>query len=134
LGALMPLLDFGRNEARIDQAGAQQRQAVASYQKAVHTAFREVMDALVRLRETADGERAQNARVAATKKALQIAQLRYESGYSAYLEVLDAQRSANDALLAYIETRQSRLGAAVDLFKSLGGGWQDDSARPPAVN
>jgi len=134
LGAVMPLLDFGRNEARVDQASAQQRQAVASYQKAVQTAFREVMDALVKLRETTDGERAQNARVEATKKALQIAELRYQAGYSAYLEVLDAQRNANDALLGYIDTRQTRLSAAVDLFKSLGGGWQDASSRRHAEN
>lgn len=134
LGAVMPLLDFGRNEARVDQASAQQRQAVASYRKAVQTAFREVMDALVKLRETTDGERAQSARVEATKKALQIAELRYEAGYSAYLEVLDAQRNANDALLGYIDTRQTRLSAAVDLFKSLGGGWQDAAARQHAEN
>lgn len=129
LGAVAPLLDMGRNQARIDQASAQQRQAAANYQKAAHTAFREVMDALVRLRETADSEQAQSARVTATKNALQIAELRYQSGYSAYLEVLDAQRSANDALLAYIDTRQSRLNAAVDLFKALGGGWQDGLSR-----
>lgn len=134
LGAVMPLLDFGRTEARVDQASAQQRQAVANYQKSVQTAFREVMDALVKLRETADGEQAQAARVVATKKALHIAELRYESGYSAYLEVLDAQRSANDALLSHIDTRQTRLSAAVDLFKSLGGGWQDSAPRPPATN
>jgi multidrug efflux system outer membrane protein len=134
LGAVMPLLDFGRTGARVDQASAQQRQAVANYQKAVQTAFREVMDALVKLRETADGEQAQAARVVATKKALHIAELRYESGYSAYLEVLDAQRSANDALISHIDTRQTRLSAAVDLFKSLGGGWQDNAPRPPATN
>lgn len=132
LAATMPLLDFGRTSARVDQANAQQKQALVAYQKAVQTAFKEVMDALVRLRESAASETAQANRVAATKQALQIAKLRYEAGYSAYLDVLDAQRSANDAQTSYIDSRQTRLSASVDLFKALGGGWQDDAQRPPA--
>jgi outer membrane protein, multidrug efflux system len=55
---------------------------------------------------------------------LRLANARYEAGYSPYLEVLDAQRTANDATLAYIRNRQLQLAAAVDLFKALGGGWK----------
>ncbi len=126
LAATMPIFDFGRNAARIDQATAKQKQALISYQKTVQTAFKEVNDALVGLRENGEGERAQEKRVQATQKTLELAQLRYEAGYSAFLEVLDAQRSANDALLDYVSTRQARLTSAVDLFKALGGGWKDD--------
>ena len=49
--------------------------------------------------------------------------LRYEAGYSSYLEVLDAQRTANDTELGFIRNRQSRLAFSVDLMKALGGGW-----------
>lgn len=126
LAATMPIFDFGRNAARIDQATAKQKQALISYQKTVQTAFKEVNDALVGLRENGEGEQAQEKRVQATQKTLELAQLRYEAGYSAFLEVLDAQRSANDALLDYVSTRQARLTSAVDLFKALGGGWKDD--------
>lgn len=130
LAAAMPIFDGGRNAARVDQASARQQQALAGYEKTVHTAFKEVNDALVGLRENADGERAQAQRVQAAQKTLEIAQLRYAAGYSAFLEVLDAQRSTNDALLAYVATRQARLNSAVELLRALGGGWRDDFAAP----
>jgi outer membrane protein, multidrug efflux system len=126
LGAAMPIFDAGRNSARIDQASARQKQALVSYQKTVQTAFKEVNDALVNLRENGEGDRAQEKRVQAAEKTLELSQYRYQAGYSAFLEVLDAQRSANDAQLAYVATRQARLNSAVDLFKALGGGWKDD--------
>ncbi|MRD72432.1 efflux transporter outer membrane subunit [Rhodocyclus tenuis] len=129
LNASMPVFDMGATAARVDQASAQQKQALASYQKAVQTAFKEVMDALVTLRETGESERAQAQRVDATTRAQRIAQARYEAGYSGFLDVLDAQRSANDALVSYVDTRQARLAAVVALFKALGGGWQDNSPR-----
>ena len=52
-----------------------------------------------------------------------IASNRYKAGYSSYLEYLDAQRVYNDASIAYLQKRQLRLIASVELFKSLGGGW-----------
>ena len=126
LGLMQPLFDAGANEARVDQASARQKQSVAAYQKAVQTAFKEVNDALVGLRENGEAETAQEARVAAADQALKLAKDRYEAGYSGYLEVLDAQRTVNDARQAAITTRESRLAAAVDLFKALGGGWKQE--------
>jgi multidrug efflux system outer membrane protein len=123
LGALMPVIDSGKYAARTEQAEARQRQSLASYQKAVETAFREVADALTNVQQAADTETDLQARVDAARNALRLARLRYESGYSAYLEVLDAQRTANDAELALVRNRQSRLAYSVDLMKSLGGGW-----------
>lgn len=128
LGALMPIIDFGRTSARVDQATAQQKQSLVAYQNTLQTAFKEVKDALVSVRENAAGEAAQAARVEASAKALQIAQLRYDAGYSGYLDLLEAQRSNNDSLQSLISTRQARLSAAVDLFKALGGGWKDEIA------
>lgn len=129
LDMLLPVLDAGRRSARVDQATARQRQAIAAYQKTVQTAFKEVNDALVSLRESAEKEQAQATQAEAARQVLQITEYRYEAGYSGYLEVLDAQRSANDARLAYLTSRQLRLGSAVDLFKALGGGWQDPTPR-----
>ena len=126
LGLMQPLFDAGANEARVDQASARQKQSVAAYQKAVQTAFKEVNDALVGLRENGEAETAQEARVAAADQALKLAKDRYEAGYSGYLDVLDAQRTVNDARQAAITTRESRLAAAVDLFKALGGGWKQE--------
>src|SRR5207248_1023640 len=94
-----------------------------AYQKAVETAFREVADALSNVRLAADAETDLQSRVEQARNALRLAQLRYERGYSAYLEVLDAQRTLNEALLAFIRNRQAYLSFTVDLMNSLGGGW-----------
>lgn len=124
IGALMPILDFGRTSARVDQARAVNQQSLIAWQNTLQTAYKEVRDALVSLREDGEAESAQNLRVSAAEQALKLARTRYDAGYSGYLEVLDAQRTANDANLAQIATRQARLLAAVDLFKALGGGWK----------
>ena len=130
----MPLFDAGRTSARVDQATARQKQALASYQKTVHSAFKDVNDALVGLREYAESDQAQEKRAEAARKTLNLAQIRYEAGYIGFLDVLDAQRTANDAQLAAVTTRQARLGATVDLFKALGGGWNDDFAEASRRN
>ena len=122
-GLAAPLIDEGRREARIDQARARRGQALAGYQKAIETGFREVADALVNVQQTGDSEAELKARLDAARNALELSTLRYQSGYSPYLEVLDAQRTANDAELAFVRNRQSRLAFSVDLIKALGGGW-----------
>ena len=120
---LGPILDGGRYRARTEQAEAQAKQAEATYQRAVETAFRDVSDALSNVRFAADSEGDLVARLDAARNALRLAQRRYEQGYSAYLEVLDAQRTLNDAQLAFIRNRQAYLSYTVDLMNSLGGGW-----------
>ncbi|PKO48863.1 MAG: RND transporter [Betaproteobacteria bacterium HGW-Betaproteobacteria-4] len=122
-GLTMPIFDAGRTGARVDQASALQKEALANYRKAVQTAFKEVNDAIVGLREYSEEEAAWSAQVGASQRALDLAQKRYASGYSGYMDVLDAQRTLNNAQLLHLASRKSRLGAAVDLFKALGGGW-----------
>ncbi|MGP1676229.1 MAG: efflux transporter outer membrane subunit [Burkholderiales bacterium] len=126
-GLTLPIFDAGRYAARTQAAEARQKQAVGGYQKAVETAFREVADALTTLQQTKASEEDLKLRATAARNALRLARLRYEAGYSAYLEVLDAQRTANDAELAFLRNRQSRLNASVDLMKALGGGWSADA-------
>ena len=124
LGIVMPLFDAGRRAAVEDQAGARYRVTVASWQRSVEGAFREVSDALVNLEQTSASEDDLRERVQAARNALELSQVRYESGYSPYLEVLDAQRTANDAEIAFVRNRQARLAFSVDLMKALGGGWK----------
>lgn len=119
----LPLFDAGRRRSRVAQASATQQEALARYVSAVRNAFRDVSDALVSVRQTADIEQALAARMEAARQALRLAEIRYEAGYSPFLEVLDAQRTSNDAELAYIRNRQERLTASITLFKALGGGW-----------
>lgn len=128
LGLLMPILDAGRTSARVDQAKALNTQSLVSWQNSLQVAYKEVRDALVSLRELGEVESARDAQASNAEATLKIAQTRYEAGYSGYLEVLDAQRTANDVQLARIASRQARLAAAVDLFKALGGGWRPDAS------
>jgi outer membrane protein, multidrug efflux system len=123
IGVIAPIFDAGRREAVEEQAAARYRQTLASWQKSVEGAFREVSDALVNLAETGNSEADLRARVEAARNALELSRIRYESGYSPYLEVLDAQRTANDAEIAFVRNRQARLAFSVDLMRALGGGW-----------
>lgn len=121
----LPMFDAGRRRAQTEQAQARQREALAAYQGAVQAAFRDVGDALTNL-EAARAAQADVQRAAqASEQALRIAQQRYEAGYSPYLELLEAQRSANAAQLQVLDNRRAQLAATVELFKALGGGWQD---------
>jgi multidrug efflux system outer membrane protein len=119
-----PVFDAGRFKARTREAEARAEQAAAVYERTVQTAWREVADALDTLGAAAQSEADVEARRLAAREALRITQIRYESGYSGYLEVLDAQRTLNAAELASIQNRQARLASSVDLMKALGGGWQ----------
>jgi multidrug efflux system outer membrane protein len=127
----LPIFDWGRLDARADAAVARERQALAAYQKSIEAGFREVSDALANAQQTTAAESDYQVRVAASRRTLRLAKLRYEAGYSAYLEVLDAQRTANDAELAFVRNRQARLNASVDLMKALGGGWSAEAVARP---
>jgi multidrug efflux system outer membrane protein len=124
VGLNLPIFDAGRLDAKVDQASAKQKQALANYEGAIQTAFREVNDALVNLRQYTEREQALFVSQNEAKKALTISENRYQSGYSSYIEVLDAQRAYNESGLAFVQSRQARLTASVDLFKALGGGWK----------
>jgi multidrug efflux system outer membrane protein len=128
LGAAMPLLDWGRTSARVQGAQARRNQALATYQKTAETAFREVADALTELRQANDVQRDLEERAALARDSLQLVVTRYRAGYSGYLEVLDAQRSANDADQAVARNRLALLNASVSLMKALGGGWRPDAS------
>ena len=124
LGLDLPIFDSGRREARVDLATARQKQALAQYQTAIQDAFREVNDALITRRLNAEREQALLQSEASAKKALSVAENRYKSGYSAYLEVLDAQRVHNEASLNVVQAKQASFLATVELFKVLGGDWK----------
>jgi outer membrane protein, multidrug efflux system len=121
-----PIFTAGRLSAEVDATTARQKQAVATYQKSIQTAFQEVADALTNVEQTAASASDLQTSVDASSNALRLATRRYEAGYSNYLDVLDAQRSLNVSQLALIRNQQALLSATVDLMKALGGGWQDE--------
>jgi len=128
-GLALPLFDGGRNAARVDAAGARQREAVAAYQQAVAAAFREVADALASLRAARESQPDMQARSEAAERALKLAQARFDAGYSGSLERLEAERSAAAAALEVVRNRERQLATTVELMKALGGGWAGLPAR-----
>ena len=85
-------------------------------------------DALANAQAAAQSQDDVERRDRATANALRLAQARYDAGYAAYLELLDAQRTATAAQLDRVRNRQAQLNASVDLFKALGGGWEAPGA------
>ena len=121
----VPIFTAGRIKGQVEAAEAIQQQALINYQQAIQNAFREVNDALIdqdRTRETLD---AQGQQVMALKDYAHLARLRYDEGYSSYLEVLDAERSLFNVDLSYTQTRADLFSAMVGLYKVMGGGWID---------
>jgi len=123
----MPIFDAGRTGARVDQASAYQQEALANYRKSIQTAFTEVRDALVNLNYYRRAAETLEVQVNAARDAERLAMARYEEGYSSFLEPLDSRRTLANAELAYLTAHRNHLAAAVDLFKALGGGWQEDN-------
>jgi multidrug efflux system outer membrane protein len=114
----------GDLENRSRAARARAEQARAAYEQSVLSALREASDALTNVRAARDLMAAEQTRVAALQRAFHLAALRYESGLSSYLEVLEAQRSLFDAELALTDAELRQLLAAVQLYKALGGSWE----------
>lgn len=124
LDLLEPIFNAGRTRRQVEAQTALQRQALAAYVKAVQTAFADVEDGLV-ARSTGIAQREALARqVEALGRARRLAVLRYEAGDASYLEVLDAERNLFRAQLDLAGARRGELGAAITLFKALGGGWE----------
>lgn len=130
--AAQTVFDAGRIGAQVDAATARREQQLASYQSTVQNAFREVKDALVASRKSADRLTAEQTRVVALREALRLAKLRYVSGESSLLDALDAERGLLTAELDQVAAQRDRLAATADLFKALGGGWDETATMPLA--
>lgn len=122
-GVSVPLFTGGKLVNQERAARARAEQAEARYEQAVLVAAREASDALAGLVLRRDQLAAQQTQVQALRRAYALAERRYESGVSSYLEVLDAQRGLFGAELALVEVQRQYLGATVQLYRALGGGW-----------
>jgi len=128
---LQPLFHGGQNRRRVQVTESQQRQAVYSYESTVIRAMREVEDALVSYHKAGEQRTAQQARVEAERRVLDLAESRYRGGVAPYLEVLDAQRSLFSAEIDEAETMRNHVVSLIQIYKALGGGWPQ-AAAPPA--
>ena len=127
-----PLFTAGRADAAVDLANAREREAAVRYEQTALIAFREVRDALSRRSWAVSRAQAQQTRIQALDNARRLARIRYDSGYSGYLDVLDADRNLFQSELDRVAARRDSLVASVDLVKSLGGGWSGLEPPPQA--
>ena len=121
-GISLPLFDGGRNKGNLDYARASRQAAVATYQRAVQTAFREVADALAQPGTIDEQIAAQTARADAALVAARLSDARYRAGVDSFLTALDAQRTAYAAQQQLVATRLTRGANLVELYRALGGG------------
>jgi len=123
-GVSVPLFTQGRpGGEEVNVARARAEQARSQYEQTVLVAVREVEDALVGLRTAQDRAAAQQRQVVALRRALELANMRYQNGVSSYLDVLDAQRGLFSAELSLTQAERDQLVAAVQLYKAVGAGW-----------
>jgi outer membrane protein, multidrug efflux system len=125
--ATLPLFHGGELVGNLSVARTNRDIALAQYEKAIQSSFRDVADALA-LTPTLERQRqAQESLVEASKRSYDLSQQRYKSGSDSYLAVLDAQRSYYGAQQGLIATRLAQQNNRVTLYKALGGGWQERS-------
>lgn len=118
----VPLFDAGSNRANLDVAKAERDIAVAQYEKAIQTAFREVADTLASYGTLGEQLEAQQSLAEATADSYRLSVARYDKGVDSYLVVLDSQRSTYSAQQDLINVRLALLANQVTLYKVLGGG------------
>jgi multidrug efflux system outer membrane protein len=123
-GVLGPIFNAGRlrNQERV--AVAQFDEARLQYEQGVTNALGEVATSLVAVQKLAEEETLRDRAARADREAVRLATMRYQSGLSAYFEVLDAMEQLLTAENALAATRRDRLQAVVTLYRALGGGWQ----------
>ncbi|NUZ04524.1 efflux transporter outer membrane subunit [Schlegelella sp. ID0723] len=129
---LLPIFDAGRNRANLAVAEADRDLALARYERSIQTAFREVSDALAGRATLTEQVRALNAQSNAEAVRFRLADLRYRSGASSFLDVLDAQRALFQVQQAALQVRAAQVQNLVTLYQVLGGGWTDPASAPPA--
>ena len=120
----LPLFSGGNNLAQLRYAEAEKKGLIATYEKAIQSAFKDVADALARRETLSEQLDAQREYVAAEQKTLDVATRSYKAGAGDYLTVLTAQRSLWSAQESLIALQQTDLENRITLWQSLGGGIQ----------
>lgn len=127
----MPLFTGGRLRSQLKLSQARFEESLARYQQTVQNAFREVSDGLIAFQRTREYRQKQGERTQAHRAATELANVRYEGGVTSYLEVLYNEQELFSAELGLAQARRNELLSVVQLYRSLGGGFED-SVPPPS--
>ena len=121
---LQPVLEHRNLKTQYEVAQVRQDEAVITFRQSVLNAGEEVVNALVQLNKLKAQQQISNAQVDTLHKAINNATLLFRSGLADYLEVITAQSNSLNAELQLADIQRQRLAAAVELYRSLGGGWK----------
>lgn len=124
----LPIFNAGSLRASLDYSKIQKDIGVANYEKSIQTAFQEVADGLAARQTYTEQLQAQRDFVTANQDYYRLAERRYRIGVDSNLTFLDAQRQLFSAQQALITDRLAQLTSAVNLYKALGGGWNEQTA------
>jgi len=119
-----PIFEGGRLRGNLRYAQSQQRQYLIAYKQAIQLAFRDVSDALIGYQKYYEVRKAQENTVQDLSDSVSTSLKRYRGGIATYLEVLDNQRSLFNAQLTLAQDRGNEFQSLVQLYRALGGGWQ----------
>jgi multidrug efflux system outer membrane protein len=134
-GLTQPIFNAGLISGQVAQTEAVQQQALFSYRKAVQQAFADVDNALTATVKSREQLVAVSRSMQALQTYARLARLRYDNGYTSYLEVTDAESKLFEAQLNYAQTQQLVLSGIVSIYASMGGGWVDiaDRGTPTSI-
>lgn len=118
-----PIFDFGRNKRKYKAAIAVYDRACANYEQKVLTAFKEVSDAAQAYRRMNETTALRRDLREAARKYVELAYIQYVGNYTAYIDVLDAQRRYFEAQIGYSNAVRDEYLSLINLYKALGGGW-----------
>jgi multidrug efflux system outer membrane protein len=120
-----PIFTGGALRGNLRLAEAQHQQALIAYKQAIQQAFTDVSDGLIGYQKFHEVRVRQEASVADLQESVRLSNMRYKGGTTTYLEVLDGQRSLFSAELTLAQARGSEYQSLVQLYRALGGGWQE---------
>jgi multidrug efflux system outer membrane protein len=116
----------GRTRSQVALAEARTQEAAVLYSRTVKEAFREASDSIVGYSKSREFRAQQEGLTTAAQDARRLADIRYQGGATSYLEVLDADTRLFNAEITLAQARQAELSAFVELYRALGGGWQQE--------
>jgi multidrug efflux system outer membrane protein len=119
-----PIFEGGALRSNVRLAEAQQQEAVLTYQQTIQGAFRDVSDALIAYQQNQEFRAQEELLARAAEDAAQLSGKRYEAGTTNYLEVLTNETNYLSADIGLAQARLNELLALVQIYKALGGGWQ----------
>lgn len=118
-----PIFQFGAIQGQVDATKARQRELLAVYQSAIQNAFADTDRSLSQVQTSQEKLEAQTRQVGALSRYARLARMRYDGGYTSYIDVLDAERSLFTVQLSHAQSQADTVIAVINLYKALGGSW-----------